>query len=111
MLDGPLTLYELLNEQRKLQHALGSGKLTEADVPINILSAVSELTEALQETNWKPWKKTKHLVNRPRYAEELTDALQFWANAALAMGLTADDLASALRAKWVINRQRIRDGY
>lgn len=106
-----LTIEELLSEQRELQEALAPGGLVEEDAPLHLLAATAELMEALQELNWKPWRKTKHHTNRDHYATELTDALQFWANAAIALGLTADDLTQALRAKWAINWRRIREDY
>ena len=109
-MNDSMTIAELLDHQRDLQKTLGTG-LAECDAPVHILAAIVELTEALSELNWKPWRKSKHVVLRERYAEEMTDVLQFWANAAMSLGLTPEDLVKALRAKWKINDIRVQEGY
>lgn len=107
-----MNLAELLEGQARLQaamrHPMGHG---EAAVKENVLAAVVELTEVLEEVNWKPWRKERFAVDRRALATELCDVLQFWANAANAAGLSADDLAEALRAKWKTNEERIKNGY
>jgi hypothetical protein len=103
-----LNLKELLETQNALQvamgHPTGHG---ESGLKENLLQAVVEVVEALRETNFKPWKTAKKPVDRQALATELTDILQFWANAALAMNLTPEELTQALRAKWLVNRERI----
>ena len=79
----------------------------EAGLKENLLQAIVEVVEALRETNFKPWKAKRIEVDRVKLATELTDILQFWANAALAMDLKPDELSGALRAKWLVNRERI----
>jgi dimeric dUTPase (all-alpha-NTP-PPase superfamily) len=106
-----LDLVELLETQRALQARMGNPTGTgEAGLKENVLHAIVELTEVLREINFKPWKISRVEVDRVKLATELTDVLQFWANAALAMGLTPDELTQALRAKWGVNHQRIDDG-
>lgn len=106
-----LDLTELLAAQARLQlrmgHPTGVG---EAGVKESLLHVMVEAVEALREINFKPWKAKKFSVNRVTLATELTDILQFWANAAIAMGFTAEELTDALRAKWGVNDQRIKDG-
>lgn len=104
-----INLGELLANQAKLQQAMGhpTGE-GEAGCKENILHIMVEAVEALREINFKPWKKGAPIqVDRAKLATELTDILQFWANAANAMGLTGEDLSQALRAKWIINYDRI----
>lgn len=104
----PLNLAEVLSTQQALQARMGDPTgFGEAGVKENLLHVMVEAVEALREINFKPWKTKHHEVDRLKLATELTDILQFWANAALAFGLTAEELESALRLKWTINQQRI----
>lgn len=106
-----LNLAELLNTQRVLQARMGNPTGTgEAGAKENLLHVMVETVEALRELNFKPWKAQLIIVDRAALATELTDILQFWANAALAMDLTAEDLTTALRTKWGVNHQRITSG-
>lgn len=104
----PLTLLEVLTTQQALQAKMGDPTgFGEAGVKENLLHVMVEAVEALREINFKPWKTKVHEVSRHKLATELTDILQFWANAALAFGLTAEELENALRLKWEINQERI----
>lgn len=106
-----LDLTELLETQRALQARMGNPTGTgEAGAKENLLHVMVETVEALRELNFKPWKAQLKIVDRTALATELTDILQFWGNAALAMGLTAEELTHALRAKWGVNHQRIDTG-
>lgn len=106
-----LDFKEMFNAQRTLQSSMGwPNGHGEAGCKENLLHAIVEIVEALNETNFKNWKKQKLIVNRIKLATELTDIFQFLTNAALAMDLTAEDLTLALRAKWDVNQQRIDDG-
>ena len=107
----PMTLKEVLSTQYQLQSTMnwptGTG---EAGVKENLLHVVVETVEALREINFKPWKTKQHMVDHVALATELTDILQFWANTALSFHITAEELETALRAKWEVNHQRIKDG-
>jgi NTP pyrophosphatase (non-canonical NTP hydrolase) len=106
-----LDLAELIGTQARLQARMGEPTGTgEAGVKESLLHVMVETVEALREINFKPWKTTRFEVNREALATELTDILQFWANAAIAMGFTAEELTAALRGKWNVNHQRIDDG-
>ena len=110
MKNETLTMAEMFTEQSNLEAALGNEPNADT-APMHLLAAVSETMEALDELNWKPWKKTKRTVDLEAYAEELTDTFQFLVNAAIALGLTEEDLTCALRDKWLINHRRITEGY
>jgi dimeric dUTPase (all-alpha-NTP-PPase superfamily) len=106
-----LTLTELLSIQETLQARMDYPcGLGEVGAKENLLHVVVEVAEALNELNFKPWKAQLKFVDRQALATELTDILQFWANAALAMGFTAEELTDALRAKWEVNVGRIQAG-
>lgn len=102
-----LDLTELFNTQYRLQERLGwPNGHGEAGLKENLLHAMIEAVEALRETNYKPHSKNRRVVDQQALATELTDILQFWANAAIAMGLMPEALTAALRAKWQVNYQR-----
>jgi len=105
-----LDLTELLTNQSRLQAAMGhpTGH-GEAGAKENFLHVIIETVEAMREINFRPWKAAKKEVNRAALATELTDILQFVANAALAMGFTPEELSAALRAKWQENWRRIHE--
>ena len=104
----PMNLEEVLKVQQALQARMGNPiGFGEVGVKENLLHVMVEAVEALREINFKPWKTSHREVDRHKLATELTDILQFWANAALAFGLTAEELEQALRLKWEVNQQRI----
>lgn len=106
-----LDLDELLGTQARLQLRMGEPTGTgEAGVKENLLHVIVEACEAMAEVNFKPWKAKKFAVNREYLATELTDILQFWANAALSLDITPEELTQSLRTKWEVNAQRIDDG-
>lgn len=121
-----LDLEELLHNQRVLQDRMGwpTGRGVPG-VKENFLALQVELVEVLTELPWKPWKKYSDFGNdftagpefldrnaqaRKKVAMEMTDVLQFWANAALALGFTHRELTTALRVKWKENHRRVDDG-
>ena len=78
----------------------------------NMFCAIVELTEALNELPWKQWKRYDSgeagwAHKKLKVATELTDSIQFVFNAAIALGITSDDLSYALQAKWAENFDRI----
>lgn len=106
-----LDLTELLSTQKELQARMGEPTgVGEAGVKESLLHVIVESTEAMSEINFKPWKAKKFEVDLDKLATELTDILQFWANAANAIGITPEQLTEALRAKWGVNHQRIDSG-
>ena len=55
------------------------------------LAVLSELTELLNEINWKWWKNPKE-VNEAAVKEELVDILHFFIGMCLDMGMTSEEL-------------------
>lgn len=92
--------------QRRMGFPMGDG---EEGAKESLLAAYTEVTEALEEINWKPWRADRKEVDLHRFATELTDIIQHVVNAAIAMDLTAVDLAHALRGKWQTNHNRIEN--
>lgn len=81
----------------------------------NILAAHAELSEALEETPWKPWssrdKKEMWHKNRDSFVSELVDVAFFLANAAIAAGVSDEEWNEKYQAKMEVNRKRQRTGY
>lgn len=109
-----LTIAKILSEQKKLQEALGHPMgYGYAGVKENVLAAIVELTEVLNETPWKPWKQydpqSGRFMDVGALLTEMTDVLQFWANMVICMGFTPEEVTSALEKKWAENYRRLED--
>lgn len=80
-------------------------------------SAVTELGEALNEVDWKPWTSGPRTVRRDAYLGELIDTLHFWINMVLAVSgqmqprEIADEIFTRFALKNRVNVQRQVDGY
>lgn len=115
MTDRKITIADVLAAQHELQvamgHPTGRGYMS---VKENVLAAIVELTEVLDEVPWKPWKKFDPMqgdqIDREALLTEMCDVLQFWANMVNAMGFTAENVAVALSAKWSENYRRTNNG-
>jgi len=83
----------------------------------NILAAVAELIEALDESRWKPWAKFEEgdtvIPDTFAFAREMVDVNMFIANALVSAHITDEDYEEIYRAKWKVNvdRQLKADGY
>lgn len=76
----------------------------------NVLSLITELTEMLDETGWKPWATSNH-INPEAFKSETVDAWHFMMNLMLLGGMTADDLYEGYLKKRKLNIKRQADGY
>lgn len=76
----------------------------------NVLSAVAELLEMLEETGWKPWTTSWH-INVDAARAEWIDAWHFFMNLANVLGMSEERILAMYTAKHNINRQRQRVGY
>lgn len=81
----------------------------------NLRAAIHELVEAGDETPWKPWSsrdpREMWEANRDNYAGEIIDVLFFLANAALAVGMTDEEIERRYKAKAAVNTKRQETGY
>lgn len=75
-----------------------------------VLACTDELHEALAEVGWKPWARDKY-IDDEAYKKELIDALHFWVNLCLAVGMTADEVSARYFLKAERNAQRQAEGY
>jgi hypothetical protein len=109
-------------EQTKLRvHGYDVWSLTETAridfIRWNVLAAIHELGEALDEVGWKPWGTSRHF-NRDAYMRELADVQLFLDNLLLTAvldGQSSSDLGEEFDAicleKIENSERRQRDGY
>jgi hypothetical protein len=112
-----MTLQDALNAQWNLQvNSFGADPKDLNDeqklewIRWNVLALQDELHEALAETGWKPWAKSKH-VNRDAYVSELVDAFHFLMNLMLVVDCDADEFLAKYFEKRGINAARQAAGY
>lgn len=75
-----------------------------------VLAAQVELTEVLNETSWKPWKKQQE-THPLKYKQELADLLHFFVNLCLAAEMTPKELFNLYMDKNKENIDRKESGY
>lgn len=74
----------------------------------NTLAAHAELTEALEEVDWKPWTVTEDgFRNRDAFVVELVDVMHFVANMLVAAKCSDAELTRIYEAKQQKNRDRM----
>lgn len=113
-------LSETLRIQRDEFH-VPVGEMTDPQhaeyIRYNVLAAHTELTEALEETQWKPWARfdgdTPVVPDRIAFIRELVDASMFIGNLLASVDCTDEEWEEIYRAKWEVNveRQRRKTGY
>lgn len=72
---------------------------------------VRELSEAMQELRWKPWKQKWNGTDEAKFTEEMADALHFFVEMCITAGISADQLFDAYFRAWEKNRGRQNNGY
>ena len=112
-------LREIFFMQAELNHEIARGRALsftrEEWLQKNVLAIISELSEVMDEVNFKWWKNSKP-IDEAALAEELADVLHFFISLCLHAGLDADALFDAYREKnrENFNRQRglsSKEGY
>jgi hypothetical protein len=110
----------LMQRQREFQHAMGHvpTSMTTAEqqeyLRTQFLAMIAEATEAMNETNWKPWTTPPTgsvIINYERYRGELVDVYIFLMNLMFIGGITVSEFAIAVDDKITKNIQRQADGY
>ena len=114
-----MTFGDWLNETLDLQRSAFDTNPPELEgiaradyVRWNVLAAVDELTEFLNEVQWKPWAKAQGAVfDRGAAVGEIVDVMHFIANLLCTLGVTGEELTNAYLEKMGVNKQRQEDGY
>lgn len=84
--------------------------LTEASVGISF-ALTDEIHEFMRELNWKPWKKTKKIVDIVKVQNELIDCWHFLIELSIIWGLEAEDVANLYLQKNQVNVTRQQENY
>lgn len=107
----PDMLREIFAMQKALNDDIANGRdlhfTPEEWIQKNILATISELSEVMDEVNFKWWKNKKP-VNHESLLEELTDVLHFYVSMCLHAGIDADELFRAYCDKNAENYRRQR---
>lgn len=108
-LDKLDTLFYL---QRKLQERLGQKYLEFDNEHFNLMfiGAITELCEMLENSKWKPWKKSS-INNIKEIQNELIDVWHFIINLSLACNLDTETLVKKFIEKNKENNRRQKNGY
>jgi dimeric dUTPase (all-alpha-NTP-PPase superfamily) len=105
-------LYKIFEKQKQLQRNLNTypEEFDEQYIKDHIFAAIVELTEILNETPWKPWKKQQEL-NSQRYKEEIADLLHFVINLCIVARIEPEQLYDLYMDKNKVNIERKQRGY
>lgn len=74
------------------------------------IGCITELCEAIEQTKWKPWKKSAR-TDLIKVRKELIDVWHFLINLSIASGLTPDKIFEEFCMKNKINNGRQNNGY
>jgi len=111
--ETPMNMSELMLMQKNLNARMGD-PMGSGEVAIrrNALALIKEVTEVLDEINWKWWKAPEEakVVDTEKLKSELVDVLQFWTNMVNAAGFSGMDMSDAYYAKLVVCQKRITEG-
>lgn len=75
-----------------------------------ILALFDEVSEALREVPWKPWKENQDF-NVSKFRMELIDVFHFLINLFLLSGMNSQEVINLFKNKNKINVRRQKDGY
>lgn len=110
-MDNLQFMLERQKEFDKLLQISNRTPVTETErFKIYTLSTIVELSEMLQETNWKPWKKYKEFdINKVRL--EFIDSLCFMLHIANILKINSKDITELYCYKRNINIKRQNNAY
>ena len=113
LMENEIPKLELMFDvQRDLQNKLDTYPtfMQEQYIKDMVLAAIVELTEILNETPWKPWKKQQEL-NYENYCKEIADLFHFVINLCIVADINPDMLFELYMAKNRENVVRHKGGY
>jgi len=105
-LDRIFELQAKLDERIEREHNIDFSR--DEWIQKEMLAIISELSEALMETNFKWWKNPRE-TDDAKLREELIDVLHFFVSLCIRCGLTADSMYEIYMAKNEENNKR-QDG-
>jgi dimeric dUTPase (all-alpha-NTP-PPase superfamily) len=110
-------LEKLFTLQRRLEEAIGA-KIFDTDhlhpnqlfILLNFVGVITEACEALENTPWKPWKKSM-VYKQKEFRKELIDLLHFVFNLCIAADMSPEDIYDMYAEKHKENMRRQKEGY
>ena len=104
---------DLQREAFGLDPRMMQGNPTEQarSVKENVLAALVELVEVLNEVKWKYWSHEDPWVRRDAILKEVVDVHHFTGNILVAVGITDEEYEEAYQAKQRENSERQRQKY
>ena len=105
-----LDLQDLFDLQTTFQLLAGYSIKTINFIRLSFIGIITEACEALEETNWKPWKKPQD-KDEEKFKEEIVDIWHFLINLTLASGMNAEELMRRFKSKNSINTRRHKEKY
>lgn len=87
-----------ISDSRHLSSAAEGGAISSEWMQRKAVALLVELTEVLNEVNYKWWKNPKE-IDAAAVKEELVDVLHFFVSMCLSAGMTADELHALYIAK------------
>lgn len=109
---GVSDIQSLMDIQSKFQTLVGNHNL-HGNIDFirdQTLALIAEVTEAMNETPWKSWKR-QQAFNEEKFVEELVDCQLILLNLVLSSGISASHFVEACKQKQEINVARQKDGY
>jgi dimeric dUTPase (all-alpha-NTP-PPase superfamily) len=107
-----MNLQQYLKQQAQLQklmaHPMGIG---DEAIRENVLALIVEVTELLQEFNWKVWRVQKKQCNRQKIVHELADIMKFYCNILNTLRITEEEFDVAWNQVHKKVMKRINDDY
>ena len=101
---------QMFRMQKRLQEKIGSRMDTQMQLNLQFIGAITELCEVLEQTAWKPWKKSAK-TNQQKAVEELVDVFHFIINLMLCLNVTPQQLFELYQKKHEENIRRQNEGY
>jgi len=103
---------QMLHFQKIFQDSLGVSIFSTEYRKDMILAMHTELSELLQELDWKPWRKTVKIEDIEKIHGELSDIWHFLINLTMSFGIfSTDEIYQMFMEKHIINKERQKDGY
>lgn len=109
-------LDELIKLQKKLEKAIGAvifnedGNPNQLFILLSFVGIITEACEALENTPWKPWKKSM-VYNQREFKKELIDLLHFVFNLCIVADMGPEEIYQMYSDKHKTNMKRNEKGY
>jgi dimeric dUTPase (all-alpha-NTP-PPase superfamily) len=101
-----------LKRQENLQNLIGNPmNYGETAIKENILALIVELTEVLNEINWKNWKASNKVVDKDLLHAEIADCYLFLFNITNASELSHEKLKNLIFSKQNSTLNRFNNKY